>query len=361
MNIQEINALTKASVGQLTSEQYLTAHNDPATGKQFAEKINQLENAPKTPATETAARPHGNVRGPDATPASTSFDPSFDDAPAPAAAAPAPAAPAAPAPGTLAIWRYQPTDSQGRKVGGEQVFKYDPTLPVDDPQSLASQLTKAHSFATRALKEKKTQAFIESVTPAEDTGYQEPARLSMFDHPEAEKLNAMTDAAMNNGVLSALNLFKQRHPEFVLGKANAVAMLKWVEKSKRNPADGATWEAAWTALKPYLLPDEAEVAPAPAPVVEQPKAAPAVRSASASRVGTGLSNADVFNEEPVVVPTTVQGVKLVIDGKTQVIDLRGWDRLTSDAQKRLLRNASNASAIDALYRADEERKAARKR
>lgn len=353
MNIAEINQLHHAGLGRLTSDAYKAAFEDPITGKQFAEKVNALESSPRP----TAARPAGKVGRPEAaTPASTSFDPSFDDAPAPAAAAPAPA-PAQPAavPGNLLVWEYQPVDKQNRPVGGLQRFKYDPRLPNEHPQSLASQLTKAHSCATTALKEKKTQEFIESVQP--ETEYREPQLLSISDHPEAAALNAITETAIANGVMSALNLFKANHPEFVLGEANAAAMTSWVAKSKRNPADGKTWEAAWQALKPYLLPDEAEAtAPAPAPA---PVAAPAVRTKSTARVGTGLSNADVFNEEPVVAPVAVQGVKLVIDGKAVVMDLRSWERQSSDLQKRALRNASNASAIDALYRADENRKATR--
>ena len=353
MNIQEINQLTKASVGKLTSDAYLAAFNDPQTGKDFAAKINALENAPRA---AVAPRPNGRVRADEPaaeTPASTSFDPSFDESPTPAPAAAAAPAPAAAAPGNLAVWEYQPKDSQGRPVGGLQRFKYDPSLPNEHPQSLASQLTKAHSCATSALKEKKTREFIESVGP-EDTDYVELKRLTTFEHPEAESLNAVIESTLENGVRSALNLFKQSHPEFVLGEANAAAMVQWVAKSKRNPASGATWEAAWTALKPYLLPDEAEATPAPAPVAT--KTTPTVRSAG---VPTGLSNTDVFNEEPVaVVRASVQGVNLVVNGKSTVMDLAGWNRLPSDAQKRILRVTQNAAAIDALYRADEDRKAA---
>jgi hypothetical protein len=75
-------------------------------------------------------------------------------------------------------------------------------------------------------------------------------------------------------------------------------------------------------------------------------------------VPTGLSSADTFNEEPVAVAAKVQDVRIVLDGKTQVVDLRTWDRIPSDVQKRNLRNPANASAIDALYRAEDERRAA---
>jgi len=357
MNIQEINALTKASVGQLTSDAYRDAFNDPQTGKQFAAKINELENAPRT---APAPRPNGRVRGDDGpaaeTPASTSFDPSFDDEPAaPAAevAAPAPAAAAPAAPGALAIWRYQPTDSQGRKLGGEQVFKYDPNLPNEHPQSLASQLTKSNMYAVRMAKERKVAEVINSVKQAA-TAFKAPARISILDHPEADALNALSDNALENAAMSALNLFKQNHPEFPRGEDNAVAMVRFVEKSGLNPGDGQSWEKAWVALQPYIAPELSVTEAAPAPVVEvvqQPKAA-AAAAVPTRRVGgvpTGLSNVDTFNEEPITVaPAAVQGVKVVVNGKTQVVDLRTWERIPSDRQRVILRNQQNAAAIDAL-------------
>ena len=353
MNIQEINQLTKASVSQLTSEAYKEAFNDPTTGRQFAEKINALENAPQTP---TATRPHGNVRGPEpATPASTSFDPSFDDAPAPAAAAPAPAPTQPAAPGNLAVWEYQPADGQGRPVGGLTTIQVR-SISAERAPTIVGQPVDQGTLVRNDCVEGKEDSGVHRVCETRGTGYREPALLSTFDHPEAEASMQMTQNAINNGVMSALNLFKQRHPEFVLGEANAVAMLKWVEKSGRNPADGQTWELAWKSLRPYLLDAEVQAAEVPAPA---PKAAaPAVRTNTTARVGTGLSNADTFNDEPVVAPATVQGVKLTIDGKTVVMDLRSWDRQSSDFQRRALRNPSNASAIDALYRADDDRKSA---
>jgi hypothetical protein len=293
------------------------------------------------------------------------FDPSFDESPAPAPA-PAAAQPAAasvpPMPReSMSVWEYQPRDSQQRPVGGLQRFYYDPSLPNEHPQSLPSQLSKAHSHATTALKAKKTQEFLDSVA-ATYTDYVEPKRLTIFEHPEAESLNAITENAMNNAVQSALSLFKQRHSEFVLSDANAVAMCSWVEKSKRNPASGATWEAAWTALKPFLLPDEATAAPAAAPVAAVPPPAPVVKAAPTVRrggVATGLSNADIIADDDIfAAPVKVQGVKLLIDDKAVVMDLRSWDRLPSDKQKVILRNSANSAAITALYVADDERKAA---
>jgi hypothetical protein len=346
--------LSKQELNAMTSDSYKAAF-EGAHGDDFRKRVSELENQPAQ-----TGRPRGNVRGdaPSEQPASPAFDPSFDDVPnsGPSAAAPAPVPAAAPAAAEpmprdkMSVWEYQPRDQQNRPVGGLQRFYFDPSLPNEHPQSLASQLTRAHSCATTALKAKKTREFIDSVK-SEDDGYVEPKLLTVFDHPEAEALNAMTATAMNNAVQSALSLFKQRHSEFVLGDDNAAAMVSWVIKSKRNPASGATWEAAWSALKPLLLPDEAEVAaPAPAPVAAAPapKAA-AVPTVRRGGVATGLSSADSFNPEVEAAPVKVQGVKLLVDGRAVVMDLRTWDRQSSDFQKRALRNPNNAAAVNALY------------
>jgi hypothetical protein len=367
MDLQEIAKLTRESVSRLTSDQYKAAFEDQTTGQQFAVKVNDIENAPRT-----ATRPRGSVRGEEASaPAAiveTSFDPSFDDQPAaPAAAVVESAQPAAQpaALAELAIWRYQPKDAQGRAVGGEQVFKYDPTLPVDDPKSLASQLTKAHSNATTALKARKTQAVIDSVKEVA-TAYKEPTFLDPAQHPNAEAVNELTRNAIANGTLSALNLFKQNHPEFPMGEDTAAALVKWVGKSGRNPSDSQTWELAWQALKPYLAAPAPEV-PAPAPVVAPVAAATAAAAPAEPAptrrypIATGLSSVDGGEDYTPAAPLNAgvkNGVRLTIDGKTQVMDLRTWDRLPSDTQKRVLRNSANAAAVNAMYLAEDERKAA---
>lgn len=365
MNIQEISQLDHVSLGRLTSDAYKAAFEDPTTGKQFAEKVNALESSPR-PATRKA----GNVRGeePAPTPAMNNFDPSFDDDPASVPAAAQPAAEPAPQPAAsakLLLWEYQPTDSAGRPLGGKQAFRYDATLPNEHPQSLASQLTKSNMHAVRIARERKVADVIESVKPV--GGYEPPKFLSVSDHPEYASLNAITESTIKNAVSSALNVFKQNHPEFVLSEENAVAMVSFVQKSCRNPADAQSWESAWQSLRPYIGSEatpatEASVvvsAPAPAPVIVTP--APAVRPSSTGRVGTGISNADVFNDEPVFEqPAKVQGVRLIIDGKAVVMDLRTWDRQSSDFQKRVLRNRANAAAINALYEAQAQQATARR-
>jgi hypothetical protein len=370
LTIEQIQSLDRASLDRMTSDAYKENFdvNTNPNAAQFRAKIEAIENGPRT-----ATRARGNVRGEEASaPAPTSgFDPSFDDNPNTPAESAAVSAQPVPVPvvvpGELAVWTYQPTDREGRPLGGVQRFKYDPSLPVDDPKSLASQLTKSNVHAVRMAKERRVEAVIDEVKKV-DTGYKPPVFLTREQHPEFEALNAVTRDTINNGTQSAMNAFRQGHPEFVASESNAVALVKWVEKSGRNPVDAQTWEAAWQALKPYLAVEAptpaatesvAEVpAPAPAPA---PVAAAPVRVAAG--VPSGLSDADAFNgPDPFEVQPKVIGVKLLIDNKVQTVTLQSWERLSSDAQKRILRNSANAASIESLYTAnDAARQAAARR
>jgi hypothetical protein len=370
--------LSKQQLNAMTSDEYRQNFDGPS-GDDFRKRVSELESQPAP-----TGRKRGSVRGEEAvapTPGMSSFDPSFDEQPTapaaapgqPAAATPAQpaAAPAAKPTGELAVWRYWPTDAQGRKIGGEQVFRFDPTLPPEHEKSLASQLTKSNIHAVRMAKERKVEAVIDEVKQVA-TGYKPPVFLTREQHPEFEALNAVTRDTINNGTQSAMNAFRMAHPEFVASDSNAVALVRWVEKSGRNPVDAQTWELAWAALKPYLAveaPDPvaaesvAEVpapAPAPAPVAATP--APAVRPAQSVGIASGFSNADSTSDGLFVEPTKVLGVKLAIDNKILVMTLAAWDRLPSHTQKRILRNSANAAAVESLFTAnDAARQAAARR
>jgi hypothetical protein len=265
----------------------------------------------------------------------------------------------------MSVWSYFATDEKGRKIGGEQKFFYDPNLPAEDPNSLASQLTKSNIHVRRMANRRKVEAVIESVKSVD--GYKPPTLLTTDQHPNAQELNAMTMSAHDNAVRSALNLFRQNHPEFPLGNENAVAMMSWIAKSGRSPLEEQTWEVAWQSLRSYLVTETpaAEIpapAPAPAPVVTAPvavAAAPAVPPSNAGRFGTGLSSADSFNPEVEAMPAKVAGVRLTMsDGTKQVMTLQEWNRQSSEFQKRVLRSSANAAQIEALYDAEDQRKAA---
>jgi hypothetical protein len=203
------------------------------------------------------------------------------------------------------------------------------------------------------------QAVIESVKEVA-TAYKDPEFLDPKQYPNAEAVNELSRNAVANGTLSALNLFKQNHPDFVLGEENAAAMVGWVKKSKRNPSDSQTWELAWEALKPFLAPATA----VPVEPIAEPVAAAAVVTAPAVRshvpMASGLSASDSSFDERPEPPKTVQGQVFTLpDGKKQVFTARDLERMNSDLLKRLLRAPANAQKADILYQQAEEEKAAR--
>jgi hypothetical protein len=369
MNIQEINALTKASVGQLTSEAYLAEFNDAVTGKQFAEKINALENAPRT--ATTATRPRGSVRGeePSATPAS-SFDPSFDEIPAaPAPAVPAPA-PVAETEGEEKVHSYQPVDRNGRPVGGKQVFKYRTDA------ELIEKLTKAHSASSARIRELSRSRKLDEITDAGVTATKVPRPTDVVPAtPEelAKELRAVRESNYALSIRVAANTFLENCPEYATRyrtQANNESLILAIHRANDDETDPEAYMRAFTKMRDVMEPVVAAEptpvvvavpAPAPAPVVPAPApATPAIRPAQRAGISTGLSNADQTSlENPVFEqPIKVVGVKLLIDGKSQMMDFRSWDRLSSDSQKKILRNSANAAAINALYDAENERRAA---
>jgi hypothetical protein len=74
----------------------------------------------------------------------------------------------------------------------------------------------------------------------------------------------------------------------------------------------------------------------------------------------GVADVPSTTSEVVLALPTVAGVKINVDGKVQIMDLKSWDRLPSETQKRVLRNPANARAVDALYERQQEEQAARR-
>jgi hypothetical protein len=356
MNIQEINQLTKASVAKLTSDAYLAAFNDEQTGKIFAQKINDLENAPKSAPTP---RPNGRVRADEPAVAPTpGFDPSFDDSPNPPAAQPATETQPAVAEPSIElpekIHRYQPVDHNGRAVGGEQVFKYRTDA------ELIEKLTKAHSASSARIRELSRDRKLEEIATAGPT---EKNFVPSTEVPKTieELSRELLEQRQQNFLLSvreALNNWQLGNPEWAekyrANPENAKSLVLAISRAGDDPSDPASYQRAFVAMKDFLEPvvaAEPIAAPAPVPVVAAP--APAVASTPthhAVGVASGLSDANAFNgPDPFEVQPKVKGMKLVIDGKTVVMDLRTWDRQGSDFQKRALRNPNNATIVNQMY------------
>lgn len=364
MNLQEITQLTSESVSRLTSDAYKAAFEDVTTGKAFIEKVNALESAPRQ-----STRPAGNVRQDAPSPrADFSGDPSWSDLDEqPAVAAPAAVAqPVAVAEPSIElpekIHRYWPTDRSGKKIGGEQVFKYRTEA------ELIEKLTAAHSASSARIRELSRNRKLDEIASAGPTAKNftpsvevpktlEELSRELLEQRQQNFLLSVREAL--NGFQLSVDWSKYRSEE------NAKSIVLAVERAGDDPTDPASYHRAFHNMEQFLEPVvPAAAAPAPAPVpavVEQPRT-PAVRSTRTVGVPSGLNSDNVFNPEVEAAPTKVAGVRLVMpDGKTQVTTLRDWDRLPSDTQRRILKNQSNARAVDALYQEQQELAAARGR
>ena len=361
MDSATIEKLTNEQIGRMTSSAYKEAFEDPTTGKKFIEKIEALENAPRT-----TTRRAGNVRGEEA-PASVGFDPSFDDQPSAQPSVAAAAQPAAAVEAELPLKEhiYQPTDKNGKPCGGRQRFEYRTDA------ELIEKLSKAHSAASSRIRELSRNRKLEEIATA---------------GPTAKNFKPSTEVPATMAELSA-ELIAQRQQNFLLSvrealnafqisadwakyrsKENAESVVLAVSRAGSDPTDPQSFHAAFSQMKEFLIPVQAAETvanPVPAPTVE-PVAAVAVIPEPAVRatrvpMASGLSFADGGDAyEPAPPLKTVQGVRLVIDGKNQFMDVRAWDRLSTDVQKRVLRNPANANAIDSLWAAQEQEQAARR-
>ena len=379
MDSQAIAKLTKESVSRLTSEEYLAAHNDPTTGKDFAAKINQLDSQPRV--ATTATRAHGNVRqdAPSEQPAAQPFDPSFDELPgteAPAAAAvaepvaqPVVAQPVVTDFSNLPLLEhsYQPMVN-GKKAGGLQNFKYRTVNDPNDPNSLVAQLQRAHSYASARIRTLSRDRKLDEITAAGAAPRIQPEKeIPATVEGLAAELRAQRESNFVLSVRAAVNEFQASMDWTKYRSAeNAQSVVLAVERAGDDPTDPASYQRAFNNMQQFLEPvvvtpaPVAEVstpAPAPAPVAATP--APAV-SRVAYGVPTGISDVDAFNgTDPFEIqPTKVVGVRIVDGGKTTVMTLGEWNKMSSDSQKRILRSSANAAQIEALYEAADAAKAA---
>jgi hypothetical protein len=350
MDSQAIAKLTKEAVSRLTSDEYLAAHNDPTTGKDFAAKINQLDSQPRT---AIPARTDGRVRQDDAPSPRADFrgDPSWsdvDDQPAPAAAAVAqPAAVAEPsAELPEKIHRYQPVDRNGKKVGGEQIFKYRTDA------ELIEKLTKAHSASSARIRELSRDRKLDEIV---SSGSTEKNFTPSTEVPKTmeELAQELLEQRQQNFLLSvreALNAFQlsadwakyRGNPE------NAKSIVLAVERAGDSPADPASYHRAFANMQQFLEPVVAEpvaVVPAPAPA---PVAVASVRPRSTPLIATGLSNADGGNDYTPTAPLGQTPKGIVVDG-VRVTSIAQWDKIPSSKQRRILMQPALNLIVNQMY------------
>lgn len=393
MDLQEIAKLTRDSVSRLTSDQYKAAFEDQTTGQQFAAKVNDIENAPRT-----ASRPQGNVRtdAQPVQPASTGFDPSFDDEPP--AATPVAAVTAEPSQPVAAatvdesvpelVHEYQPVDKQGRPIGGKQRFTYR------TQSELIQKLTKSHSAASARIRELSRARKIDEITavnantkvarpePPKELTAQERVELQLkCDRLRAEgrgaeaaklELNAtlgvdvttlaqqLRDSQQRNyevAIRGAIAEFRAACPEYVQfhSDENAQSMILFIGKKGLDETDSASYHEAFKEMKGYMEPlATATAVPAPpVTVATAAPATPALRQMPHVPLPTGLSRADGGDDFTPAKPLNSRPQPQWTAEKI--------DALPAESYKRIVRDPRMAALFDRVLTEHEEKKAAARR
>ncbi len=355
MDLATITRLDNAAVNRLTSELYREAFDDPITGDSFRKRIDEIENGPKR-----ASRPNGSVRGEEAPAPSPigGFDPSFDDAPNNAPSASAPATPttepitAAADELPLMIHEYQPTDKNGRPVGGKQVFKYKTQA------DLISQLTKAHMASSARIRELSRVKKLEEIVATKKTPHPS-AELPTTMESLAQELIATREEAFLASVRNALTEFKAAKGwERYCSEENAGSIIAAIERAGDDPREVESYHKAFAAMEQFLDPVVRPVVAAtaePTTQVVAPVLVPPTRTTQGAGISSGISNADVFSSESPIEPITANA------GQYQ-----GWthakiEALSTEAYRRIVRDPKMAHLFDRALQEHEDRLAAARR
>ena len=350
-------AFTKDQIGRMTSEEYKQNIGDerfsPLTEAQkefraFVDGGTSVE--PKRLAPQIASSsPRGRAE------VATSFDPSFDDV-TPAAAAAAvttvavlepPVEAAAPAPVVIVpavelpekIHEYQPTDKDGKPIGGLQRFKYRTS------EELIAKLTQSNMHGRRKWQELSEEKILNGVeipadatvagqlamrplltdeersdweVKAQDVATAAQSRYMLDRDDDRRATNDLIRQNFENSVLLALESFKNRNRDYVPSKENATKVVGYVSRRGLDPTDVRNYQKAYDVLREsglitsanqLAVPELATEAPSmreekTAPNTQVPVAEPARISDATppqekrpvAQISTGLSSADSISE-----------------------------------------------------------------
>lgn len=371
-------AYTKQDIDKLSADEYRDKlQNEPG----FADAVNAIEFGVKDARDRQSTQRAGYQ--PAAAQVVIGHDPEgreiYGDAPG-VAVVPAAEIPVAEVPATVApveeIYEYQPTDDNGLPIGGIQRIKY---TGKDD---LIAKLAKNHSESIKGMRKlsRNVRLGISDEQPVADeipetapkyTAEDEVVRFTEADFPglapetakkKAEALNRNQDETIQNRALLEANAFTAAEPRYVRSNDNMQELLTWMVKRNLKPVR-ANFQLAFDSLVAkgiLLLPpmkrEEATV-PVVAPVANGSEiSAPATVDSRitvppvaqpkrpVAGVGTGLTDSNTSNVEPITRDPLVEGFILevpVMDEKGKATGqvkvykgLEALDKMPSDEYKR---------------------------
>lgn len=283
------------------------------------------------------------------------------------------------------VYRYQPRDAAGNPLGGEQVVKYDGT-----PEDLGNKMADNNSrliALNRDLNKKVrlSNSFVDTI-PANAPRF-DPSKYELKPEPltaeermqlvqdiqDPEKFDEVgrrfvratvgdpdvlrTRIARIEQRLDRSNVheealaFRRSRPDYYPTNDNLQTLAAWIEKNQLDPIK-ENFELAYDTLKDVL-----ETRPAPAPVSVQPvvpaqpvtpaqPVAPA-QTAPVRPVSSGLTRSNGSDSGPV---------------SNVGITRQELEKMTGDEyKKRLLHEKGFREKVEALDRAEAERRAATRR
>jgi hypothetical protein len=372
-------AYTKQDIDKLSADEYRDKlQNEPG----FADAVNAIEFGVKD-ARDRQSTQRAGYQPAAAAQVVIGHDPEgreiYGDAPG-VAVVPAAEIPVAEVPATVApveeIYEYQPTDDNGLPIGGIQRIKY---TGKDD---LIAKLAKNHSESIKGMRKlsRNVRLGISDEQPVADeipetapkyTAEDEVVRFTEADFPglapetakkKAKALNDNQDETIQNRALLEANAFTAAEPRYVRSNDNMQELLTWMVKRNLKPVR-ANFQLAFDSLVakgilsiPPTKREEATV-PVVAPVANGSEiSAPATVDSRitvppvaqpkrpVAGVGTGLTDSNTSNVEPITRDPLVEGFILevpVMDEKGKATGqvkvykgLEALDKMPSDEYKR---------------------------
>ncbi|PWT75549.1 MAG: hypothetical protein C5B59_08705 [Bacteroidetes bacterium] len=298
-------------------------------------------------------------------------------------------------------YEYQPTDEQGRNLGGKQVILYT------TPDELASKLSEQNTQLVRKLREvtRKQKLGIDD-TPKPPDGQIFDTAVDLEEKPLSteqvfdltQKLNdpatfveardALLESALGVSpaefrkryneqqqltlqllVKSNYDIFERQHTDFVPSAENKQLLTDWMSKKGLAPTV-ANFEFALSTLKESGLileaPTVREVSPAPpappaAPALEAevPPAAPAPASTEPKPVVPASNESRITppatpaaTRQPIRVPSGLTNNVTSVSGqpaKANSLTVAEFEKMPADEVKKRLKDPVFAKQVNDLY------------
>lgn len=270
---------------------------------------------------------------------------------------------------TEQIYRFQPTDEEGRPIGGEQVIKYS------SPEELTTKLKDQSILLIRKLRQetkKNRLGIVENEDiPESAQRFNSPMEFNPRELSEDERYDIsrrLLDPATAAEAASALvesqlgapldrigktllevqqsninlraqieaNAFVSENPSYYKCKENFESIANWIVRYNLAPVK-ENYQRAYETLKAQgVMVDGPAPVVVPEPVVV-PIVVPVVEASVVPGIGSGLTRENSSDSGPIVKPSSDITYELVLGGQKRVLTgLQAINAMPSEEYKRRL-------------------------